>query len=104
MINLLNRQEVILNSKQELKPCPFCGSEAVIDSIYKRIYCIGCQSQMLADTHSHFLELIPLWNKRFNKRVADSQPMQCKPFDYCDKRKENCCGSWCPDYPAATEL
>ena len=36
-----------------------------------------------------------------NKAVEHSQPKQCKPFDYCDKRKENCCGSWCPDYPAA---
>ena len=35
-----------------------------------------------------------------NTQMQLDEPKQCKPFDYCDKRKENCCGSWCPDYPA----
>ena len=48
----------------ELKPCPFCGSEAarswgVLDS--HEVYCIGCHATIKRDGME---EAIEAWNRR----------------------------------------
>lgn len=59
----------------KIKPCPFCGSEAVIyktDSIYTRVYSIGCTGEKNSNcaglhgsgNYEDRREAIKEWNKR----------------------------------------
>lgn len=47
-----------------LLPCPFCKSEAVIDTVFKRIYCTGCPCKMEADVFTTMPELLLKWQDR----------------------------------------
>lgn len=57
--------------KEELKPCPFCGGEAVlVDSgtdILIRCYCISCRNcRCNSDWLKTRKEAIGAWNRRAN--------------------------------------
>lgn len=48
----------------KLKPCPFCGEEAEIISVYKQyaVTCKGCD--VVSASHDTQLDAINEWNKR----------------------------------------
>lgn len=49
----------------ELKPCPFCGSEAKVKFILGReaVVCQGCNAEMFG-TYSPIDVLVEMWNRR----------------------------------------
>ena len=51
----------------ELKPCPFCGSEAKVKYILGReaIACQGCNAEMVS-SYSPIDVLVEMWNRRTN--------------------------------------
>ena len=53
------------NNRTELKPCPFCGSEAIIKYILGReaVVCQGCNAEMCGD-YTPIDILIEMWNRR----------------------------------------
>lgn len=56
----------------ELKPCPFCGGEVLIDKTYSYfrdivIYCDNCDMIFtLDDCHASAEEVCDAWNRRVN--------------------------------------
>jgi len=74
----------------ELKPCPFCGSEAKVTFVLGKqaVVCQGCNAEMVS-TYSPIEVLVEMWNKR-----ADVQPVNKFMSDVCmvcgrDVRKDN---------------
>lgn len=58
-----------LEYKEELRPCPFCGDEAVIFSVEEGVYCVSCTSDscianVATQTFSSEEEAIAAWNRR----------------------------------------
>ena len=49
----------------KLKPCPFCGGEAVIRLILGReaVVCKDCNAEMCSD-YTPFDVLVDMWNRR----------------------------------------
>lgn len=54
----------------ELKPCPFCGGEAINDKDSHPIYCGACYSQMPYGICEN--DMIKLWNTRSESSEASS--------------------------------
>lgn len=68
-------------SEPKLKPCPFCGGEALLNSYESRkgydayVECCGCLIQMITVTFDTKEEAeakaISAWNRRANDEKAD---------------------------------
>ena len=61
----------------ELKPCPFCGSEAKVKFILGReaVVCQGCNAEMFG-TYSPIDVLVEMWNRRADvNKVTHWQPL-----------------------------
>lgn len=60
----------------ELKPCPFCGSDATVDANFGREWWVQCNNEECAATTGlvpvtrH--EAIALWNRRTSDGVEES--------------------------------
>lgn len=51
---------------EELKPCPFCGSEAKFTEPYKNIYVVSCPNCGVGSAiFSNLGEAIEAWNRRY---------------------------------------
>ncbi len=56
----------------ELKPCPFCGSETAKPQQFKKLWQIGCiDCGVSTGLHKTLAEAITAWNRRYIKTSAD---------------------------------
>lgn len=50
---------------EELKPCPFCGGEAIMQAPnMHRVTCISCRDCMASSKWGKIEEIISMWNRR----------------------------------------
>lgn len=78
----------------ELKPCPFCGEDAVhLDKAYSYysnmvIYCENCDTVfLLDDCHSTEKELVEAWNRR----VDTTKVVHCKDCKHYQNHPNGLC-------------
>lgn len=48
----------------ELKPCPFCGGKAELDSVGCTLWCVVCSKCEAASGYSDEEGAVRLWNRR----------------------------------------
>ena len=88
---------------EELKPCPFCGGEAIIayDLAYWVVSCTECPTKLTGYRHNGHIvesmtkeEAIKTWNTRHERTVKLKDNGHCPDYRKLVGTGENYC-SWC---------
>jgi hypothetical protein len=65
---------------KQLKPCPFCGGEAIVVKVQKDIYAVGCTEENICP--GYVWKLAPIYYGKacaieyWNRRLDDGSTMQ----------------------------